>query len=432
MKTTLLKFGISLLMIFAVATNANAATISGKIYTTGCTYGATPTPVAGATVWIYYNLNATVFVSTTTSSTGNYSITVPGTWSGGNLINVGDSVTGCYGSKQFLYTGSSVVQDDTMCNFTWFTIGGKVTYQGGGAVAGAKVWYINEYQDTTGGLATNSLKAYDSTTTNASGDYLFARTSYWINGAQKVKAALPTSDPNYANYLPTYHDSALVWSSAANFSGTSWAGNARNLNISLRGGTNPGGPGFIGGNVLLGANKTTGVGDPLNSRILMLTTASGTAIAYSYSDASGQFHFSNLPLGNYLIFGDAWGRTNPALALSITANKPRVNDVVFEENSTSFKVHLNTVGVSSGSPLQEISIYPSPVESYFELNNLQRIPGPKVAAVVDITGRTILSKTTIGATANTTRILMNDLPAGLYFLELHTSQGKASYKLIKK
>ncbi|MEO6830635.1 MAG: T9SS type A sorting domain-containing protein [Chitinophagaceae bacterium] len=432
MKPTILKFGIILLMIFTLATSSEATTVSGKIYTTGGTYGATPIPVAGATVWIYYNLNATVFVSTTTSSTGNYSITVPATWTSGNLINVMDSVTGCHGSKQFLYGGSNVVQDDTMCNFTWYTIGGKVTYQNGGGVAGAKVWYINEYQDTTRGIVTNSLKAYDSTTTDAMGDYLFAKTGYWINATQKVKAALPTSNPNYANYLPTYHDSALVWSSATNFSGTSWSGNARNLDISLRGGTNPGGPGFISGNVLLGANKGTGVGDPLSSRILLLTTATGTAIAYTYSDASGQINFSNLPVDNYLIFGDAWGKTNPPLALSITTNTPAVNGVVFEENNTTFKGHLNNLGVSAGSLLQEVSIYPLPVESYFEINNLQRIPGQKVAILVDIIGRTILSKTTIDAAANTTRISMNELPAGLYFLELQTSEGKANYKLIKK
>ena len=70
-------------------------------------------------------------------------------------------------------------------------------------------------------------------------------------------------------------------------------------NISLIAGTNPGGPGFIGDSVLLGANKSAAVGDALDGRMLLLATSSGQAVAYTSSNASGQFSFPNLAYGTY-------------------------------------------------------------------------------------------------------------------------------------
>jgi len=428
-----LSLSLALLLVSAQS-SVRAATFSGTIFTTGGVYGGAIVPAAGATVWIYPGTSGMSYVSTTTNSVGNYSITIPASWPTSGLISFRDSAAsgGCFGKHaQKSYSGASIFHSDTLCNYTWYTIGGKVTLQSGAPAANAKVWYITEELDSVGGVVATVLKANDSAITNASGDYLIAKLGYWILNNQRVKAALQPADPNYANYLPTYHDSALVWSGATTFGPSAWTGNVRNLNISLRGGTNPGGLGFIGGDVLLGANKSTAVGDPLSSRVVLLTTAAGQAVAYAHSDVTGHFGFPNLPYGTYKLFGDAWGKTNPALTVTISPTSPSLMNVVFEENNTTFKGHLNALGVITNGPLDAISVYPSPMEAYVEINALMGIAGEKTATLHDITGATV-STTKISAGSNSARIMTNTLASGIYMLELQTSEGASQYRLLKK
>ena len=411
------------------------ATVSGTIYTTNGVRHATPVPAAGATVIVFQNLCMPCApIITTASSSGTYSVAIPGYWVGTYLINVWDSAAsgGCKGlhfGPQITYTGGSgsVVMNDTLCNYPWHTIGGKVTYQGGGAAAGAKVYLIRDTVYTSG---PHVLTALDSTTTNSTGDYYFTLAQGWYSGSQHVKAALPVGHSNYANYLPTYGDSSLVWSGAATFTETAWRSYDSTLNISLRGGTNPGGAGFIGGSVLLGANKSTAVGDPLSERMLLLTTAAGKAVAFTYSNASGQFSFSNLANGSYLLFGDAWGKTNPPLAVTISAASPTVSNIIFEENSTEFKGHYNALGVSARPGLASISLYPNPASSNVSLQGLSGIEGDKQVVLRDIHGL-VLSNTHIKAGSNAS-ITVSQLPAGMYMLQVQTVQGAANYKFIKR
>ncbi|MES2461148.1 MAG: hypothetical protein V4671_11255, partial [Armatimonadota bacterium] len=49
------------------------------------------------------------------------------------------------------------------------------------------------------------------------------------------------------------------------------------------------------------------------------------------------FYVNNVPVGNYKIFGDAGGKWNPELSFSITAAKPTVNNIIFEENDSKFE-----------------------------------------------------------------------------------------------
>jgi hypothetical protein len=193
-------------------------------------------------------------------------------------------------------------------------------------------------------------------------------------------------------------------------------------------GTNPGGPGFIGGSVLVGANKSTAVGDPL-SRILLLTTMSGQPVAYTYSDASGHFQFSGIALGTYQIFGDAWGKTNPALTVTLSAAKPSVSDVVFEENNKTFKGHIGNLNAGTTIALNAVAAYPNPVTDHVQLSGLNAISGSKTVVLTDITGAVIARQTVeYGSPAS---ISTGTLAAGIYMLQLQTSEGSASFKIVK-
>jgi hypothetical protein len=415
-------------------------TVTSASYTfSGAVYYRNSTPAAGVNVFVMQmgspsapTVNS-AGANAVTAANGTYTLTLPCSWTPGSIsIQFGNPtcLSGWYGVS---WSGSST--SGRIDSFNCPQISGVVSKQGGGIAANAKVYLIKVQTDTSTVPHTISLTATDSTITNANGQYLFNALSWsgtTPNGysATIVKAALQPSDPAYSNFLPTYHDSSLVWSGADTVNYYQWLYLASNIDISLRGGTNPGGPGFIGGDVLLGANKTAGVGDPLPSRILLLTTATGQAIGYTYSDASGKFFFSNLPLGNYLLFGDAGGKANPALAVTLTAGSATVNNVVFEENSKSFEGHIGNVGVVLPAGLNAVSVFPNPANDRVNINGLATIKGNKTIILSNMSGQ-VISTTNIAAD-KTGSLSMKQLPAGVYLLQLKTAEGTANFRLIKE
>ena len=85
-------------------------------------------------------------------------------------------------------------------------------------------------------------------------------------GSYLVKAALSENSIGYENYLPTYHGDVLFWDDATY---VDVPYDFFSADIHLIPGENPGGPGFIGGLVIEGANFTgfadtrDGEGDPI-------------------------------------------------------------------------------------------------------------------------------------------------------------------------
>lgn len=407
--------GSSITANFVVCSGTGVATFSGTIV------DPKGTPISGANV----SINSTVW--TTTNSSGAYTLTIPSTYTYGTKLNWNAAYTCGSRNISHNYTGASFVRQDTIWNTGCFTIGGTITKQGGGAAASAKVYLIGEYQDSTVTPIGTILVALDSTITNSSGKYSFTRAGYYIN-PQRIKAALQTSDANYWNFLPTYHDSSLNWSGATTFRDTAWLTNANNLNVSLRSGTNPGGPGFIGGNVLVGANKSAAVGDPLAERILLLTTVNDVAVGYTYSDATGAFSFPNLPYGTYKLFGDAGGKTNPPLLITLSAGSATVNSVVFEENDKTFEGHVGNVGVRTQKS-DDLRVYPNPAGAYIILNGLNKLAGTKTVTVKNVAGAVLFTQEV--SSGDILNITTEKLPAGMYMLQVQSASGVRNIRFVK-
>jgi len=400
-------------------------TFSGVIYETS------GLPANNVEVEIYQYGVAVPGVTAYTNSAGAYSLDIPCSWPIPATITMYTyrGVNGCGAVSHFQgannYTGGNIILNDTLCPVIGWTIGGTVFKQGGGVASNAKLYLINEVYDTSSVPFHNVLTVFDSTVTNTSGQYVFVNPRN--PGVILLKAALQPSDPSYSNFLPTYHDSSLLWS-GANYLDIFMIGtHSTTTNVSLRGGINPGGPAFIGGNVLLGANKPSGVGDPLNQRIVMLTTAAGQAVTYAYSDVNGRFSFNNLPYGSYKLFGDAWGKDNPALDITLSAQSPAIGDVIFEENSTSFKGHLNSLTVQNSPVLSTITVFPNPVKDFVELSGLKE--DAKIT-LRDVSGKILPCNPQYRG--NLFYIPSINLAAGMYFLEVHAGAFVANVRFTKE
>jgi len=417
-----------LLSLFLTASAASAATLSGTV-----TSVATCAPVAGQKVYAV-DSSQSWKDSAVTNSAGYYSITIPATVYAGSA---GQIFVTTYACGTTVYSqcgyrpGNNIYNNLVVCG-TLPAIGGAVILGANvGYPKAAKVWLIR--RDINPSTFDTTLTAVDSafiTSGPNSWDvswFQFRMACPNPSDVYLLKAALLPSDPNYASYLPSYFDSGLTWSSRMPFIGQDFITPSGGFYVNLKPGSNPGGPGFVGGSVLVGANKSTAVGDPLSSRMLILTTAAGKAIGYTYSDAAGKFKFNNVPVGAYKIFGDAGGKWNPELSFSITAAKPTVNNIIFEENNAKFEGHLSTTGVARLNALPGVTVFPNPATDYIRVEGLSAIKGMKSIVLSSITGQAISRQILEG----NCRVDIASLPPGMYTLSIQTEAGNATYSILK-
>jgi hypothetical protein len=189
--------------------------------------------------------------------------------------------------------------------------------------------------------------------------------------------------------------------------------------VTLIGSNNPGGPGFIGGDVTEGANKTE-PGDPLSGVQVMLFDLSGAAIACTYTDANGSFGFEGLAYGSYQVYVEMLGvQTIPAI-VNINENEPSVEDVHILASETIISTAINEVDFESAIG----QVYPNPVvDGALVRFNLETATELNMT-VLDLAGRTVRSETTtVSNGENTVSVSTQGLVGGYYLLNIQDTEG---------
>lgn len=267
-------------------------------------------------------------------------------------------------------------------------------------------------------LQTNQLVAVDSMVLDTSNYYYFGPLAC---GDYLVKAASYASSQYYSNYIPTYYGNSPFWGFAQTIS-LSQTNPQVDADITLIAANNPGGPGFIGGDVTQGANKTD-PGDPLSGMQVMLFNLNGAAIAYTYTDQNGEFGFDNLAWGTYQVYVEVLGvQTIPAI-VTIGPEQPSVDDVhIFVTDE------LITTGIEEFDFEGAISeVYPNPVfgDGFIRFN----LPNAVVADlnVLDLSGR-LVSTSTVSISNGESLITIDSegLNGGYYLLNIQDVEGNFS------
>jgi PKD repeat protein len=270
--------------------------------------------------------------------------------------------------------------------------------------------YLITYDDST-----NLLTAIDSMVIDSSNYYYFGPLAC---GNYLIKAAAAPSSQFYNGFIPTYHGNSPFW----NFAQTVSIGevNAQvTSDVTLIGSNNPGGPGFIGGDVTEGANKTE-PGDPLSGVQVMLFDLSGAAIACTYTDANGSFGFEGLAYGSYQVYVEMLGvQTIPAI-VNINENEPSVADVHILASETIISTAINEVDFESAIG----QVYPNPVvDGALVRFNLETATELNMT-VLDLAGRTVRSETTtVSNGENTVSVSTQGLVGGYYLLNIQDTEG---------
>lgn len=307
---------------------------------------------------------------------------------------------------------------DTICQ----TIGG---YSVNGAIyAGnsAPTSFVNDgiayliYHD----VAAGTLTAVDSVPVTQS-FYSFQNVA---PGTYLVKAALRSSSPVYTNYLPTYLGDELFWSNALSVVVTNTI--VFNPDINLTVGVNPGGPGFIGGLISQGANKTEG--DPMMNVSVLLLDEFDNPITHTTTNAQGEYGFSNLAYGTYHVYVERAGLISSPRVVVIDANNPAIGWADFEVNSTSV-----TTGIESRFVDQALRLYPNPASRAvtLEVDVLQTSEG--TVSLLNLMGQT-LYEASVQWYAGKQQVEMElaAFPEGTYFVVIRAGDQLLSKRLVKK
>ncbi|MBZ0098071.1 MAG: PKD domain-containing protein, partial [Taibaiella sp.] len=163
------------------------------------------------------------------------------------------------------------------------------------------------------------------------------------SGSYRTKAHLLNGQTSGTGYVPTYHDSDLLWSNANVIVHT--GGSSVSKNIYMRTGTVTGGPGFVGGNVTQGANKGTANG--IEGMNILLLDANNNAVAYTVTDANGDYSFPNIPLGTYKVHPEDMNYNTTAAGFTLTLLQLSYTDINFER-SLSQKTIVPITGSVAG------------------------------------------------------------------------------------
>ncbi|MDC0303865.1 carboxypeptidase regulatory-like domain-containing protein [Flavobacteriales bacterium] len=264
---------------------------------------------------------------------------------------------------------------------------------------------------------TNLLTAVDSMALDSGNYFFFGPVDC---GTYLVKAAATSGSQYYNDHIPTYFGNSPFWGFAQDV--TLQTNSQMFVEVNLISSNNPGGPGFIGGDVTEGANKTD-PGDPLSGLQVMIFDLSGNAIAYAYTDGNGEFGFPDLAWGTYQVYVEVLGvQTIPAV-VTIGPDNPSEEDVHIFASET-----LISTGIAEFDFDGAISdVYPNPVVNEASVTfNLDAEVTINVS-VLDLTGRMVSTETmNVSGGENRINVSADNLKNGYYFLNIQEEDGSFS------
>jgi len=373
----------------------------------------------GATVFNAYggNNNSASYTWSFGNGTGGTGQSISQNLSAGTYtvcLTASDPSTGCQNTT----CQAVVIGDSSTFNYC---ISGQVMLGTPNMLADVAIVYLITYDPNT-----NMLVAVQATTVDSSGWYSFCQVSA---GQYLVKAALTQNSAYYWNYLPTYYGNSLFWNYAQQ---VNVSANTNGIDIWLIAGANQGGPGFIGGDVTQGANKTEGPGDPLANVQVMLLDMNNNPVAYAYSNAQGQFQFDGVPYGTYKVWAEVAGLLTTPAIVTISAQEPTIDNIGIIVNETEV-----TTGISPTIEAAKLSfgnVFPNPSanEMFIQISSEKNLQ--LNFNIYDVAGR-MADNRLVSITSGKTQVALQtaNLASGIYTLNIQSPDGSLniSKKLVK-
>ncbi len=404
----------------------------------------------------YAQFEAYATDATATSAGYNY---VFENWSPDNTIastwDFGDGATSDEQSPTYTYTEDgiytvclTIVTTDQCVNTMCYDIlVGATGWGPTGLTLCGSVNVANNFNEPTAYDATvylieydadnNTLTAVDSTIAIGFGwgqDDSSSFSFYCFDGLEEgsqylVKAAMNEWSPLYEDYLPTYYDGVLSWMDATTVTVDD---DLFGIDINMVAGDNPGGPGFIGGNVADGAGKSL---SELEGIMVMLLDANGNPIGFTHTDEEGNYSFDNIAYGTYTVHIEIINIPSEPVTVTISQDIPMVEDANFiktsEQVSADFSSSIEDlilVGING------FNVAPNPIQSQTVIGfNAERAMEAELG-IFNVMGQRVHQESlNIEAGSNAFEVDASNLAKGIYLIQLsQNGQAVHQVKVVKQ
>ncbi|WP_020526507.1 cadherin domain-containing protein [Flexithrix dorotheae] len=169
--------------------------------------------------------------------------------------------------------------------------------------------------------------------------------------------------------------------------------------------------------------------------IYLLADGSGKILDKTFSDENGEFNFSELAAGDYLIKAD----------YQLAKVAQNQNKVTVQANADTVVVSLNIGATETWVEFQQITgkesfqvfagveIYPNPFQSEFSLQMENEYVGALEIRVLDLSGKVLITRQIQKQqTVISPGIKLDQFPSGIYLLNISGNQHSANYRIIKR
>lgn len=274
--------------------------------------------------------------------------------------------------------------------------------------------YLIKYDQVSNSLNLIALAAINN------GYYMFNNIE---PGQYLIKAALDYNSAYYANYLPTYFGSHLYWADAQPVIVSGSTNN--NYVISLIFGSNPGGPGFVAGNVDEGANRLSeDAMNPVAMVDIILLDDNNVPQMWTKASYNGSYSLNNLAYGTYRMFADVPGIICIPIEFTISPDFPNLEiDIVLGDGLTFILRNEQEVKVGL--------LYPNPASELSMVNISNSTNQNLMIQLYDIQGRMMKQLSAGNAAEQLISIPLADLSSGIYqMVILQNGTAIANRKLV--
>jgi len=255
----------------------------------------------------------------------------------------------------------------------------------------------------------NHIKSIDTVELTSVNDTLGVYYFYQISeGNLRVKVVLPPSSQFASNFAPTYYNSSPLWQYSQDiplFQNLS----LQNVNmhaLQIEVGTN-----YIEGTV---NNQSNGQNEDV---LVFLQNSQNDIINYTFTDSNGHYSFSQVPQGQFYIFGDLAGFNSTPANGNFASNNDSLHNVDF-----IISTGLISAYYKSNLASKEIGfdIYPNPIsEGKVNVNIHNNSNGIFNYKIFNTLGSIVKEETLI----NTSIIDVSSLKKGIYIININDNKG---------
>lgn len=318
------------------------------------------------------------------------------------------------GPYQICLTVTSENCSDTYCETVFIPGTAPTDFAIGGQVfAGANLADIGSVRLYQYDQVSNATQLIQTTPIDTSGYYFFNEVE---EGTYLIKAGLNENSEYYGSYVPTYFGSQFYWLDAEPIVVFE---SVFSYNISLIYSDNPGGEGWVNGNIDDGPYRLSSAIEASSASLISnadvyLMDLNGSAQQYSLTDTEGEFSFSNLAYGTYQLIADVPGMICIPVEFTLSPDNQGVtlNMIMGDE----------ILAVQNTEGIKVSSVYPNPASERAFIKINLRSTQNIISSLTTTSGQLLWQNTQrLSEGTNVIEVPLDQAAKGFYCLSLRNA-----------